>query len=99
MKPIRLLFSATDNTVSAIQDSFGSEYRCTRRPMVPGQIGEIEIDHSTNPHRATSENGRTIHRYSVIRPVDANTVRALLRRSDYATRPLAKGYWYEVISE
>jgi len=85
--------------VSAVQDSFGPEYRCLERAHQAGWIGEVIIREQEDD-RATGEDGTSRHRFQVVKPVHANTVRGVLRRHrPRLTLSLAAGRWHEVHSE
>lgn len=92
-----LFRDSQEGPISAVQDHFGPCYRCLAGIYVAGDIFEMKIMGQKESRRIGEEDSLVCVR--ILESVHHNTVRALVRRSDYPNRPIAKGRWYSVICD
>ena len=82
--------------VTALQDSFGSQFRRLRYIHTEGEIVSVKLICKDQSPRATAKDSSAEMKFSIIRRVHPDTVYALLRRAGLSTLRLDAGYWYEV---
>lgn len=93
MRLISILCAGSmDGPVAAVQDHFGSAYRCLTRAALPGSV----ILTGLNPHEGEVDMRLACN---IVKRVNAATVRNLLKGSRYERLPLARGVWHEVRGE
>ncbi len=94
---VHYLTDGNAGPVTAIQDHFGSAYRCLPRPVSPGTIYQTNF-HQEKTYKSREGDPEMKLVCLILRRAHLNTVKALWRRLG-TDIPLRKGFWYEVRGE
>jgi len=95
----RLLVSPSDthSVHGIVECATGVTYLGLHQPVASGEIHKHQLTYTLAPDACFGEDGRAAIHFKVVRPVHANTVRALLRKTGKADYYLARRkHWHEV---